>query len=107
VFDGDPQARAKDRDRDRAVYVVDAALRNGQITQQDRDLRVERARAAHTIGELETLTHDIASPPVPLPPTAAPPADSTVSVPLATDSVVVIEALAASTSLTDRPSCSD
>ena len=68
MFDGDPQARAKDRDRDRAVYVVDAALRNGQITQQDRDLRVERARAAHTIGELETLTHDIASAPAPLPP---------------------------------------
>ena len=73
MFDGDPQARAKDRDRDRAVYVVDAALRNGQITQQDRDLRVERARAAHTIGELETLTHDIASPPAPMPPTAVVP----------------------------------
>jgi hypothetical protein len=73
VFDGDPQARAKDRDRDRAVYVVDAARRNGQITQQDRDLRVERARAAHTIGELETLTHDIASSPAPLPPTAVVP----------------------------------
>jgi hypothetical protein len=77
VFDGDPQARAKDRDRDRAVYVVDAALRNGQITQQDRDLRVERARAAHTIGELETLTHDVASSPAALPPTAVvPPPDS-------------------------------
>ena len=73
MFDGDPQARAKDRDRDRAVYVVDAALRNGQITQQDRDLRVERARAAHTIGELETLTHDIASSPAPMPPTAVVP----------------------------------
>ena len=73
MFDGDPQARAKDRDRDRAVYVVDAALRNGQISQQDRDLRVERARAAHTIGELETLTHDIASPPAPLPATAVVP----------------------------------
>jgi hypothetical protein len=73
VFDGDPQARAKDRDRDRAVYVVDAALRNGQITQQDRDLRVERARAAHTIGELETLTHDLASSPAALPPTAVVP----------------------------------
>ena len=73
MFDGDPQARAKDRDRDRAVYVVDAALRNGQISQQDRDLRVERARAAHTIGELETLTHDIASPPAPVPPTAVVP----------------------------------
>ncbi len=73
MFDGDPQARAKDRDRDRAVYVVDAALRNGQITQQDRDLRVDRARAAHTIGELETLTHDIASAPAPMPPTAVVP----------------------------------
>lgn len=70
MFDGDPQARAKDRDRDRAVYVVDAALRNRQITQQDRDLRVERARAAHTIGDLQALTRDIATPPAPLPPTA-------------------------------------
>ena len=73
MFDGDPQARAKDRDRDRAVYVVDAALRNGQISQQDRDLRVERARAAHTIGELDTLTHDIASPPTLVPATAVVP----------------------------------
>jgi hypothetical protein len=73
VFDGDPQARVKDRDRDRAVYVVDAALRNGQISQQDRDLRVERARAAHTIGELQALTRDVAAPPAPVPPTAVVP----------------------------------
>ena len=73
MFDGDPQARVKDRDRDRAVYVVDAALRNGQISQQDRDLRVERARAAHTIGELDVLTRDIAAPPAPVPPTAVVP----------------------------------
>ena len=41
--------------------------------------------------------------PVPLPDTAAPPAEATVSVPCRTESVVVIEALPASTSLTERP----
>jgi hypothetical protein len=73
VFVGDPQARVKDRDRDRAVYVVEAALRNGQISQQDRDLRVERARGAHTIGELDVLVRDIAAPPASVPPTAVVP----------------------------------
>ncbi len=73
VFDGDPQARAKDRDRDRATYVIDAALRGGRITQQDRDLRVERASSAATIGELEALTRDLATPPAPVPPTAVVP----------------------------------
>ena len=70
MFDGDPQARVKDRDRDRATYVIDAALRGGQITRQDRDLRVERVRAAATAGELEALTRDLAAPAVPLPATA-------------------------------------
>jgi hypothetical protein len=70
VFDGDPQARAKDRDRDRAVYVIAAALRNGQISQQDHDLRVERVRASSTIGELDGLVRDVATAPAPLPPTA-------------------------------------
>jgi Domain of unknown function (DUF1707) len=73
VFDGDPHERAKDRDRDRATYVIDAALRNGQITQQDRDLRAERVRSAATIGELASLTRDIATPPAPVPPTAVVP----------------------------------
>jgi hypothetical protein len=73
VFDGDPQARVKDRDRDRAVYVIDAALRSGQITQQDRDLRLERARSAATVGELDGLVRDIAAPPAPVPPTAVVP----------------------------------
>jgi hypothetical protein len=71
VFSGDPQARVKDRDRDRATYVVDAALRNQQITQQDRDLRVERIRSAATVGELEGIVRDIAAAPAPVP--AAPP----------------------------------
>jgi hypothetical protein len=80
VFDGDPQDRAKDRDRDRAIYVIDAALRNGQISTQDRDLRVERVRSAVTVGELGALVRDIASPPAPVPATAivAPPAPSPV-----------------------------
>ena len=73
MFDGDPQARVKDRDRDRATYVIDAALRNGQITQQDRDLRVERVSAAATVGELAALTRDIAAPPAPVPATAVVP----------------------------------
>jgi hypothetical protein len=74
VFDGDPQARAKDRDRDQAVYVISAALRNGQISQQDHDLRVERVRASSTVGELDGLVRDIATaPPAPLPPTAVVP----------------------------------
>jgi uncharacterized protein DUF1707 len=73
VFDGDPQARAKDRDRDRATYVIDAALRNGQITQQDRDLRAERVRSAVTVGELTAMTRDIAAPPAPVPATAVVP----------------------------------
>jgi hypothetical protein len=60
VFDGDPQARVKDRDRDRATYVIEAALRNGQISQQDRDLRLERVRSSQTIGELDALVRDVA-----------------------------------------------
>jgi len=70
VFDGDLQARAKDRDRDRATYVIDAALRNHQISQQDRDLRVERVRSAATVGELDALVRDIAVAPAPPPATA-------------------------------------
>ncbi len=78
MFDGDPQARAKDRDRDRAVYVIAAAHRNGQISQQDHDLRVERVRSSTTVGELEGLVRDIATAPAPLPPTAVvPPVVST------------------------------
>jgi hypothetical protein len=73
VFEGDLQARAKDRDRDRAVYVIAAALRNGQISQQDHDLRVERVRASSTIGELDGLVRDIATAPAPLPATAVVP----------------------------------
>ncbi|MEO6510730.1 MAG: DUF1707 domain-containing protein, partial [Nocardioides sp.] len=84
VFSGDPQARVKDRDRDRAVYVVDAALRNHQISQQDRDLRVERVRSAATVGELEGIVRDIVAAPTPVPTTAiVPPAPVPVATPAA------------------------
>jgi hypothetical protein len=73
VFEGDPQARVKDRDRDRARYVIEAALRGGQITQQDRDLRIERVASSQTVGELQALTRDLAAPSVPVPPTAVVP----------------------------------
>ena len=73
VFDGDPHERPKDRDRDRATYVIDAALRTGQITQQDRDLRIERVRSAATVGELASLTRDLAAAPEQVPPTAVVP----------------------------------
>jgi hypothetical protein len=87
VFDGDPQARAKDRDRDRAIYVIDAALRNGQISAQDRDLRLERVRSAATVGELGSLVRDIATPPAPVPPTAVvpPPVVPATAAPVAAD----------------------
>jgi len=70
VFEGDPQQRAKDRDKDAAVYVIAAALRGGRISQQDHDLRIERARSSATVGELAALVRDIEN----LPPASAPPA---------------------------------
>ena len=81
MFDGDPQARVKDRDRDRATYVIDAALRNHQISEQDRDLRLERVRSASTVGELDLLVRDIAAAPPPPPATAiVPPPPAPVAV---------------------------
>jgi hypothetical protein len=71
VFDGDPQARVKDRDRDRATYVIEAALRNGQISQQDRDLRLERVTSSQTVGELDALVRDLGAVP-PVSPSPAP-----------------------------------
>jgi hypothetical protein len=85
VFDGDPQARVKDRDRDRAIYVIDAALRNHQISQQDRDLRLERVRSASTVGELDLLVRDISATPAPPPATAiVPPPPAPAADPYAT-----------------------
>lgn len=58
--------RAKDADRDRYVEVIEAAYVDGQIGEQDRELRVSRALSAETLGELETLTRDLQNRPVPV-----------------------------------------
>ncbi|NPD03508.1 DUF1707 domain-containing protein [Nocardioides sp. zg-1308] len=54
--------RAKDADRDRFVELIEAAYVDGQLGTEDRELRVSRALAAETLGELETLTHDLQRP---------------------------------------------
>lgn len=55
----DDQTRARDSDRDRVVEAIEAAFVDGQITGLDRDVRVERALTAHTLGELEAITRDL------------------------------------------------
>ena len=55
--------RAKDEDRDRFVELIEAAYVDGQIGDQDRELRVSRALSAATLDELETLTRDLQRPP--------------------------------------------
>ncbi|HQR27133.1 MAG TPA: DUF1707 domain-containing protein [Nocardioides sp.] len=55
----DPQKKARDADRDAAIEVVEAAYADGQITQPDYDLRVDRLLRAHTVGEVQGLVHDL------------------------------------------------
>lgn len=49
----------KDGERERFVALIEAAHADGQIGEADRDLRRDRARAADTRDELETLTRDL------------------------------------------------
>jgi hypothetical protein len=51
--------RARDADRDRYVEVIETAYVDGQLGEQDRELRVGRALAAETLDELEALTRDL------------------------------------------------
>ena len=60
----------KDGERERFVALIGAAYADGQIGEADRDLRLDRARAADTRDELETLTRDLR--PVAGAPAAAP-----------------------------------
>lgn len=66
--------RAKDADRERYVEVIEAAYVDGQLGDQDRDLRVSRALTAETLDELDALTRDLQNQPpaVVVPPTPAP-----------------------------------
>lgn len=51
--------RAKDADRDRYVEIIEAAYVDGQLGEQDRELRVSRALTAETLDELDALTRDL------------------------------------------------
>ena len=79
--------RAKDADRDRYVDIIEAAYVDGQLGEQDRELRVSRALSAETLDELEALTRDLQ------PPEGAvvrPPEPSTPAVPAAGRVVAVV-----------------
>lgn len=54
--------RASDDDRERVVGVLAAAAGDGRLTLEEHSHRVERAYQARTLGELATLTRDLASP---------------------------------------------
>lgn len=54
--------RARDADREAAVRVVSAAHADGQIDRAVHDERVERVRAARTLGELDNLLVDLKTP---------------------------------------------
>ncbi|HEX7740320.1 MAG TPA: DUF1707 domain-containing protein [Marmoricola sp.] len=59
-----PRLRAKDADRLTAVEALEAALGDGQLTSTEAATRIERARAAATLGELAALTSDLQAVPV-------------------------------------------
>lgn len=65
-----PDQRARDKDRDAAIEVVEAAWADGQIVEADRDKRVEELLRAQTLGEVQMLVHDLQ--PVAHAPVAAP-----------------------------------
>ena len=58
--------RAKDADRDRYVDILEAAYVDGQLGDEDRELRVSRALTAETLDELDALTRDLQNQPAPV-----------------------------------------
>ena len=54
-----PNRRARDRDRDDAIDLVEAAWAEGQIVDVDRDKRVEQLLEAQTLGEIDLLVRDL------------------------------------------------
>ena len=58
--------RASDADRERYVDVIETAYVDGQLGDQDRELRVSRALTAETLDELDLLTRDLQNQPVPV-----------------------------------------
>lgn len=58
--------RASDADRERYVEVIETAYVDGQLGDQDRELRVSRALTAATLDELDLLTRDLQNQPAPV-----------------------------------------
>ena len=58
--------RASDADRERYVDVIETAYVDGQLGDQDRELRVSRALTAETLDELDLLTRDLQNQPAPV-----------------------------------------
>jgi hypothetical protein len=58
--------RARDADRDRYVEIIEAAYVDGQLGDQDRELRISRALSAETLAELDMITRDLQGRPEPL-----------------------------------------
>jgi hypothetical protein len=54
--------RASDHDRERVVAVLAEAVADGRLTLEEHSQRVQRAYQARTLGELASLTTDLASP---------------------------------------------
>ncbi|WP_182525886.1 hypothetical protein [Nocardioides dongkuii] len=61
----DSDRRARDRDRDAAIRLVESAWADGQIIELDRDKRVEELHRAQMTREIAILVHDLAPAPVP------------------------------------------
>ncbi|UPK76999.1 DUF1707 domain-containing protein [Nocardioidaceae bacterium SCSIO 66511] len=57
----EPSTRARDADRDRIVARLDEAFVDGQLSDEDRDLRVSQALSARTLGDLDALVGDLQS----------------------------------------------
>ena len=57
-----PDRRARDKDRDAAIEIVEAAWSEGQIVDADRDHRVGALLRAETLAEIPMLTHDLQLP---------------------------------------------
>ena len=54
--------RSRRRDRRRAQKLIDTAFAEGRLTAADRALRTQRIQAAHTRGDLATITRDLLAP---------------------------------------------
>ena len=66
--------RAKDRDRDNAIKVIEAAAARGQIVEVDKLKRIQDVKTAGTVGEIDLITRGLAmaAPAAVVPPTPPP-----------------------------------